>query len=201
MRGWRLSAVAGVSLMTGVSAWAQATNVPDARLGPMATDLQNRVGTWCVVARIQFTPSARPVTIAAAAESRFVGNRWLVTELKSVDEMQGFHGLGINGYDPERRIYSGVWIDGTRGFVVPVEGRYDEKSGVFRTSSTERRSNGQQITVISQTVKEGRDKEVTTFSAPDAAGQAYERMILTYTRTSDKSDCKPAAANAPERGK
>jgi hypothetical protein len=163
--------------------------------------LKNRAGTWCVEARLKFTPTARPVTIIAVAESRFVGNRWLVTELTSVDAMQGFHGLGINGYDPERQTYTGVWIDGTRGFVVPVEGNYDAKSGVFRTTSMERRGKGGRVTVISQTVKAGTDREVTTFSAPDAAGKIYERMVLTYTRASDRSECKPAGASPSNRGK
>lgn len=200
MRNLKLSIVALTATMIGASAWSQPIT-PDARLGPMAADLQNRVGTWCVDAWLQFTPAAKPARIAARAESRFVGNRWLVTELRSTDEMQGFHGLGINGYDPELRKYVGIWIDGTRGFVVPVEGTYDTARQVFRTTSTERRQDGQTVTVISETVRKGSDQEVTRFTAPGPNGRPYERMVLTYTRATDKSACLDRAGKGGERAR
>ena len=57
-------------------------------LGPMASDLRNRVGRWCVEAHLQLTPEARPAVINAVAESRLVGGRWLVTEMRG----RGFEG-------------------------------------------------------------------------------------------------------------
>jgi len=151
-------------------------------LGPMADVLENRVGTWDVTARLQLTPSARPVVIAAVAENRIVGGRWLVSEMRSTDRMGGFHGIGVNGFDPQSGQYNGYWIDGSRGFTVPVTGQYDPATRTFRTTSIERRPDGSSITVVSETVTSGRDREETTFTAPDAEGRPYVRMRLTFSR-------------------
>lgn len=157
----------------------------DALLGPMAGDLRNRVGRWCVEARLQLTPRARPVTIRAVAENRLIGGRWLVTEMRG----PGFEGFGLNGYDPATRRYTGYWADGTRGFTVPVDGEYDGAAGVFRTRSVERRSNGESVEVRSETRRDGPDGEITIFTAPDAQGRAYERMVLRYRRATEGTTC------------
>ena len=190
MRGF--SMVVGGALVAASQSVASGAPAVDARLGPMAADLQHRVGSWCVDARLQLTPAAPPARISAEARSRLIGNRWLVTELKSLDSMGGFEGVGINGYDPQQKKYVGIWIDGSRGFIVPVEGVYDSTQEVFRTTSTERRSDGQTTTVTSETVKRGRDREVTTFTAVDAGGRPYERMVLTYTRAKAAGSCSAA---------
>ena len=150
-------------------------------LGPMAERLNNLVGTWRVEARLQFDPAARPLTIEAVAENRLVGGRWLVSELRSVHE-GGFHGVEVNGYDPVKGRYSGYWIDSTRSLLVPVEGSYDARSGVFRTTSIERDPGGRSVTIVSETRRNGPDEEVTTFTAPDSAGKPFVRMRLAYRR-------------------
>jgi len=157
----------------------------DALLGPMAGDLRNRVGRWCVEAHLQLTPEARPVVIHAVAESRLVGGRWLVTEMRG----PGFEGVGLNGYDPQTRHYAGYWVDGSRGFTIPVEGEYDAAARVFRTRSTERRADGTSVTIISETRPDGPDGEAVSFIAPDRTGRSYQRMLLLYRRGADGHDC------------
>jgi hypothetical protein len=176
-------------LVAASAAHAQAP-APDALLGPMASDLRNRVGHWCVEAHLQLTPQARPVVIHAAVENRLVGGRWLVTEMRG----PGFEGVGLNGYDPAARRYTGYWADGTRGFTVPVEGDYDGAAHVFRTRSVERRANGDSIEVQSETRADGPDGEVTTFTAPDAQGRPYQRMVMRYRRAAADTNCARGAA-------
>lgn len=164
----------------------------DALLGPMASELRARVGRWCVEARLQLTPQARQVTIHALAESRLVGDRWLLTQMRG----PGFDGVGLNGFDPATGRYHGYWADGTRGFAVPVDGDYDRAGRVFRTLSTERRANGESVVVRSETRPNGPDEEATIFTVPDSAGRPYERMRLTSRRARDGVDCpgNPAMA-------
>lgn len=171
-------------LFAAGAAQAQAP-AADALLGPMASDLRNRVGRWCVEARLQLTPQARPVTIHAVAENRLIGGRWLVTEMRGA----GFEGVGLNGYDPATRRYSGYWADGTRGFTVPVDGDYDSAAHIFRTRSVERRADGGSVEVRSETRADGADGEVTTFTAPDAQGRPYERMVMRYRRADADTNC------------
>jgi hypothetical protein len=166
-----------------------ASNAPSERertaLGPMAERLKALVGVWRVEARLQLTPTARPVTIAAVQENKLIGGRWLVSEFKDLGggpDMPPFEGIGINGFDPEKRTYSGIWVDGSRGFVVPVEGTYDEARKVFRTTSTERQRDGRTVTVISETRAISANEEETVFTAPDEAGRPYVRMVLHATR-------------------
>lgn len=169
--------------LLGASAAAQTPD--DALLGPMAAEMHNRVGRWCVEAHLQLTPEARPVVIHAVAESHLVGGRWLVTEMRG----PAFQGLGLNGYDPGIRRYTGYWVDGTRGFAVPVEGDYDAAARVFRTRSTERRADGASVTILSETRADGPDGEMTSFTAPDRNGRPYQRMLMLYRRAADGRDC------------
>lgn len=168
-----------------LAASTPASAANDALLGPMANDLRGRVGRWCVEARLQLTPQARPVTIRAVAESRLIGGRWLLTEMRGM----GFEGVGLNGFDPATGRYTGYWADGSRGFAVPVAGDYDAEARVFRTMSTERRGDGESVVVRSETRPDGPDGEVTVFTAPDARGRPYQRMMLRYTRARDETDC------------
>jgi len=161
----------------------------DALLGPMSIQLRNRVGTWCVDAQLRFTPQARPIRVLAVAESRLLGGRWLVTELRGMDSPGGFHGLGVNGYDPGLGRYTGYWIDNTRGVSIPVEGRYDAASGLFRTLSTERNRDGDAVTVTSETRSLGPDDEIVRFTASDGDGRSFERMVLRYRRAGAAADC------------
>ncbi len=158
-------------------------------LGPMANDLRNRVGRWCVEAHLQLTPEARPVTILASAENRLIGGRWLVSEMRG----PGFEGVGVNGYDPGMRRYTGYWADGSRGFTVPVDGEYDSAARIFRTHSVERRANGESVVIHSETRRDGPDGEITTFTAPDAQGRPYQRMVMRYRRAAADTNCQAAS--------
>jgi len=157
-----------------------------AALGPMAERMKTLVGVWRIEAKLQFSPQARPVTVAAVQVNKLVGGRWLVSEF--TDEggadpnMPAFEGVGINGFDPDKRVYSGVWVDSSRGFVVPVEGTYDEARRVFRTTSIERQRDGRTITVVSETRSIGPNEEETVFTAPDATGRPFVRMVLRAVR-------------------
>jgi len=189
------TATAGLALMAAAAPAQERPARAEARsqlLGPMAELIENRVGVWDVVARLQLTPSASPVLIAAIAEHRIVGGRWLVSELRSVDGMDGFHGLGVNGFDSRAGHYTGYWIDGSRDFAIPVTGRYDPATRTFRTTSIERRSDGSTIEVQSETVTIGPDREETTFTAPDANGRPYVRMRLTYSRRGPSAGEQPS---------
>ena len=99
--------------------------------------------------------------------------------------MPRFEGLGVNGFDPAAGHYVGYWVDGTRGLAIPVSGTYDGRTGVFTTTSIERNRDGSTTHVRSETRRTNPDTEVTTFTATDARGQPYVRMVLTYTRAKD----------------
>lgn len=183
--------VASAALVIALAGGAPA---PDALLGPMAAPLRNRVGHWCVEAQLRFTPQARPIRVEASADSRLLGERWLVTELRTMEGRGGFEGLGVNGYDPGLRRYTGYWIDSTRGLSIPVEGDYDTAAGVFRTRSTERGTQGDPVTVVSETRAVGPDEEIVRFVATDAQGVSFERMVLRYRRATADGGCGRSGA-------
>lgn len=182
------TAMLGMLFAAGAAQAQAPARDPDRLLGPMADDLRNRVGHWCLEARLQLTPQARPIVIHAAVENRLVGGRWLVTEMRG----PGFEGVGLNGYDPAVHRYTGFWADGTRGFTVPVDGDYDSATHVFRTHSVEPRANGESVVIHSETRRDGQDGEITTFTAPDAQGRPYQRMVMRYRRATAEANCLPA---------
>ena len=179
--------VAGALTMPAAAAQTRPSEARRGLLGPMADVLLDRVGTWDVRADLRLQPNARPVSIKAKATSKLIGNRWLVTELQGVETkgMPRFEGLGVNGFDADAGHYVGYWVDGTRGLTIPVTGTYDSGTGVFTTTSVERNRDGSINRVRSETRRTSLDTEVTTFTATDAQGQPFVRMVLTYTRTKD----------------
>ena len=196
-----IAAAAFVAVATQIqAAHAEAPPVQAQRalLGPMADMLLTRVGTWDVRADLRLRPGAKPVSITARASSRLVGNRWLVTELRGAESgnMARFEGLGVNGFDPQAGHYVGYWVDGTRGLAIPVSGTYDSRTGVFTTSSVERARDGSTTQVRSETRRTDPDTEVTIFTATDARGQPYVRMVLTYKRAKDAQADEAAAPGA-----
>jgi hypothetical protein len=193
--------VASTVLTSAAAAQTVASESQRAMLGPMADVLLTRVGTWDVRADLRLQPNARPVSIKATATSKLIGNRWLVTELQGVEAkgMPRFEGLGVNGFDAGAGKYVGYWVDGSRGIAIPVSGTYDPKTAVFTTSSIERNRDGSTTSVRSETKRTSPDTEVTTFTATDAKGRSFVRMLLTYTRSgrAQSAEARPGEGGHP----
>jgi hypothetical protein len=50
------------------------------------------------------------------------------------------------------------------------------------------------VIVRSETRTNGPDEEIVTFTAPDARGRPYQRMLLRYTRAQAGAECAGTAA-------
>ena len=72
------------------------------------------------------------------------------------------------------------------------------RRGCSAPRSTERRAGGRNVTVHSETRANGPDEEIVTFTAPDARGRPYQRMLLRYRRATDGVAC-PGTAPRPMR--
>ena len=183
--------IAAATLLPAAAAVPAEQSVQDQKmLGPMAGLMLDRVGEWNVTANLHLQPAARPITIAAVATSKLIGNRWLVTEMRGAAAGKGmpmFEGLGVNGFDPGAGRYVGYWVDGTRGIAIPVTGTFDSRTGIFATSSVEHNPDGTVTKVRSETKRTGPDSEVTTFTATDSRGRSRVRMVLAFKRVAPKS--------------
>lgn len=171
-----LAASLGVSAMGSP---AQDTR-PDSRLGPMAEQIHNRIGIWNVEMTFRPAPDAPAITSHLVRETRLDGT-WLISEFRGTVAGRPFTGLGINGFDPARGKYAGVWVDSMSPAVIPVEGTYDRTSGEFVTSSNEVSPRGAQP-VHSTTRSLDRDTEETVLEARTPDGRTFTRMTMRAVR-------------------
>jgi hypothetical protein len=95
-----------LTLLFAAGALAQAPPVP----GPEHEILKRDVGVWDVVVEMLF-PGAPPMTMSGVETNTLVAGRWLVSEFRAEMMGQAFEGRGITGWDPGKKVYTGVWVD------------------------------------------------------------------------------------------
>jgi hypothetical protein len=85
--------------------------------------LEKDVGTWDADVEIRM-PGAPLQRSRGVAHNRLVaGGLWLVIDFKN--ETTDFEGHGVFGYDPQKKVYVGTWVDSMRTFLAPMEGTWD----------------------------------------------------------------------------
>jgi hypothetical protein len=61
---------------------------------------------------------------------------WLITTFKGTFGGQMFEGHGIDGYDPEKKKFVGVWADSMAPSLMTTLGTYDEKTKTLTMEGT-----------------------------------------------------------------
>src|SRR5690348_13219945 len=79
----------------GVAVLSAGAQAEDARLGPMADVLMNRVGRWNVEMRLDPGQGRGAIVSKAIETNHLVGGKWLVSELSGEMNGRPFTGLGL----------------------------------------------------------------------------------------------------------
>ncbi len=86
--------------------------------------LAEMVGVWQGTLEV-FMPGVPPEPMPAREVVEAVGPFWQHVQFECDMGPVSYHGSGHFGYDPERDVYLGTWIDSMSPHLSVMEGRYD----------------------------------------------------------------------------
>lgn len=163
-----------------MQAWIEASKPGEhhERLAAMA-------GQWNVRIRYWAAPGAEPEETRGMAKNELIlGGRFLQQEYKGSFMGEPFLGLGLEGYDPGRGVYTSDWRDSMSLFVMRQEGTCDDEdctsltyegtwvdpvSGETHTTKSRVQHKSTQTTVIEMWDQVG-------------DGESWKTMEMIYTR-------------------
>jgi hypothetical protein len=114
---------------------------------------------------------------------RMIGKLWQVDDYEG--DMMGmpFHGLGVTGYDTEKKKCVGMWIDSMGDRLTTFEGSYDEASKTLRFDYPGRNPmTGEEQMETHETQLISDDEMVFRMLWPSENGQKQEVMRIRYER-------------------
>jgi hypothetical protein len=117
------------SLTLGLAVHARAQPMPP-EPGPEHEILKRDVGVWDATIEMA-APGMPAMTMTGVETSTLMAGRWLVTEWQSEMMGQPFEGHGIAGWDPEKKAYVGVWVDGMSTTISHSESTFDPETNTL----------------------------------------------------------------------
>ncbi len=177
--GWVTSQGSGSALQDEV-------DVPIISPSPEHEILTREVGTWVAEGRwYPGGPDSDPVAFQGEETCRMVGDFWLVTDYRSEMFGQAVAGHSQLGFDPDRGVYYGTWIDSMAPSLLMLEGSYDDETQTLTLvgTMTDPKSGRKepirlQTTYVSETTK----RFSMAITSPDAPGQFVDELVMTYRR-------------------
>jgi len=171
----RITLVACLALMTALTAVASANSHMDATA---AAFLKQGAGTWDATVYMGPEPSKGTETV------RIIGDgMWLVTDFESTFGGAPFTGHGITGFDAQKKVYVGVWVDSMSPTAMHMQGTLDA-AGKKMTSTGEAPdpATGKMVKhMMTETYIDADSREfVMSVAGPD--GKAMETMKIVYKR-------------------
>lgn len=149
--------------------------------------LEPLVGKWDATVKMWWDPSSEPEISKGSSEARWImGGRFVMDEFKSEVNGLPFEGMGMTGFDNNRNLYVGSWIDNMSTHILTTSGSCNPEGNVITLY-------GQQdepmIGVYGRTVKHRLtivDKDKHVFEIFDLhAGDDFKVLEITYTRAKE----------------
>ena len=141
------------------------------------------VGEWNHTVKWWMSPDAKPEESKGTSEIEWImGGRFIQHEVEGTSMGQPFEGMGVMGYDNEKKQYQSVWIDNMGTGIMRGSGNYDPKTKTLTDEGTfscpaEGEKSYRGVTKII-------DKDHFTYemymAGPD--GKEFRAMEIVYTR-------------------
>ncbi|HXV77566.1 MAG TPA: DUF1579 domain-containing protein [Candidatus Polarisedimenticolaceae bacterium] len=146
--------------------------------------LRKLAGSWETRAKLWMQPGAPPVESSGSTVNELImGGRFLRSDYSATFMDRPFQGMGLDGFDNQKRRYVGLWIDTMGTMMLTFEGEADP-DGATRTMFAD--------FVDAVTGKPSKMKGVTTIVSDDehryeswvegAEGETFKTMEIVFTR-------------------
>ena len=143
--------------------------------------LKKEVGSWDATVKMWVAgPDKDPVTSTASETNKMMGEMWLVSDFTSTIRGQSFSGHGIFGYDPEKKKYTGTWVDSMMPSMAIMAGDDKEKETMTYLMDGKGPDGKPQKTKL-VTVFKDKDTRVMMMFA-EAEREFVKSMEMIYTR-------------------
>jgi len=141
------------------------------------------VGDWDDTVKWWMSPDAKPEESKGTSEIRSImGGRFIEHTVEGTSMGQPFEGMGITGYDNEKKQYQSIWIDNMGTGIMTGSGNYDPNTktladqGTFSCPAVGQKSYRGVTRII--------DQDNFTYemymAGPD--GKEFRAMEIVYTR-------------------
>jgi hypothetical protein len=95
------------------------------------------VGNWNYTIKWWMSPDAKPEESKGASEIEWImGGRFIEHTVEGTSMGQPFEGMGIIGYDNEKKQYQSVWIDNMGTGIMTGSGNYDPDTKTLTDQGT-----------------------------------------------------------------
>jgi hypothetical protein len=95
------------------------------------------VGDWDYTIKWWMSPEAKPEVSKGTSEVEWImGGRFIQHEVEGTSMGQPFEGMGVMGYDNEKKQYQSVWIDNMGTGVMRGSGSYDSTTKTLTDEGT-----------------------------------------------------------------
>lgn len=123
-------AIALMGLVTGLSIGAEET--PGL---PKPTKehewLKQFEGKWETISKVTPGPGMDPVECEGKIESKMLGGFWVVSDFQSDMAGEPMHAIQTIGYDAEKKLYIGTWVDSMTNHLWKYEGSVDKTGKIL----------------------------------------------------------------------
>jgi hypothetical protein len=167
---------ASLTLTLAAGAWAQGPPPPP---GPEHEILGRDVGVWDATIEMTF-PGAPPMTMNGVETNTLMGGRWLVSQYESDMMGQPFEGRGITGWDPEKKVYFGVWVDTMSADMTHAESTYDSETKTMTGWMEMPDPMGGKTRAKTEATWPDEDTRIVKVFAPDGGPEPF--MTFTYEK-------------------
>jgi hypothetical protein len=146
--------------------------------GPEHEKLKQLEGTWDVVMKFSEAETKGKVVYKMG-----LGGLWLVSDFDGeFAPGQKFTGHGLDGYDPNKKKYIGIWVDSMSGSPVVSEGNYDKDGRVLTMVGEGPGPDGKPMKYKMTTEHKDQDNLLFTMNGVGADGKEKQMFTIAYKR-------------------
>jgi hypothetical protein len=144
--------------------------------------LDTLIGNWDYTIKWWMSPDAKPEESAGTSNIKSImGGRFIEQSVAGTSMGQPFEGIGIMGYDNEKKLYQSVWIDNMGTGIMTGSGNYDPNTktltdkGTFSCPAEGEKS----YRAVLKTI----DKDIFTYEwyITGQDGKEFRAMEIVYT--------------------
>lgn len=143
--------------------------------GPEHEVLKKMEGDWDITMKVEGMEIKGTVTTRMEH-----GGLWLTSKLESSFGGQKFTGQGLDGYDPIKKKYVGVWVDNMSASPLVLEGTYDKATKTMTMEGTGPGHDGKPIKY--KTVSTMPDDNTINFKMYMGGEEKQEAFSIVYKR-------------------
>lgn len=152
------------------------------KLAPEHALLKKHIGKWTTETKSYFADPNKPeVSKGSATFTALFGGRYIQQTFKGEFFGMPFEGVGVTGFDKNKKKYVGTWIDSFETGIMTTEGTYDEKTNTVVEVGISQSAEGEaKMKTVTKFVDD--DTMVFTMHMVQPDGKEVLGMEITYRR-------------------